>query len=89
MHFRNVTLSKYRHYGLGPNKRLPKSDKMIEKKCSTISSFFFMITLQNFNFFSLSKFSKNTIVRFKEVIFHYGTVKSVRLNQVSALRCPL
>ena len=42
---------------------------------------FFTITLQNFSFFSF--------VRFTEVIFYYGTIKSVRLNQVSALECPL
>ena len=34
-------------------------------------------------------FSKNLIVRFMEVYFFSGSKKSVRLNQVSALECPL
>ena len=36
-----------------------------------------------------TKFSFFSFVRFTEVIFYYGTIKSVRLNQVSALECPL
>ena len=35
------------------------------------------------------KSTQNEVVRFIQVIFYHGGKKTVRLNQVSALQCPL